>query len=269
MNRFEVIQPSTLLASYVKQYWFVTIGDTAYSPQRLVPFEGIILTFHRNSSSRFQSVIKGIHTGYSDIISEGRADFVSIVLQPTGSKYILRLPLCEIKNKHISPDTLSDPELTELEQRLTETVDNLSSAELIEQFLLRRIYKFNKYSNKRIEATINYIYNGETNLNTLIEKACVGYKQFKRIFTTDMGCNPKDYLKIIRFRRFHHLLQQHCNMTVSQMAEECRYYDKSHLIKELKDFTGFTPGQLRNACDPVYSNEYALFRSIFVDLLKE
>lgn len=42
MNKFKVIQPSVLLAPYVKQYWFLRMEDVVRSSQRLVPLGGVI-----------------------------------------------------------------------------------------------------------------------------------------------------------------------------------------------------------------------------------
>ncbi|MFV0588875.1 DUF6597 domain-containing transcriptional factor, partial [Bacteroides reticulotermitis] len=49
MDRFKVIQPSVLLAPYVKQYWFLRMEEVVQSSQRLVPFGCMALSFHRGN----------------------------------------------------------------------------------------------------------------------------------------------------------------------------------------------------------------------------
>jgi len=274
MDKFQVIQPSELLLPYIKQYWFLTMENVVQVLQRLVPLGCIALTFHRRNRTYSslekdylpQSYISGITTHYSDLYLSGNIDFICIVFQPAGAKAFFKLPLNELNNRDVSLAEFNDSGLLELEKQLFDTVDNLLSIKLIEQFLYRRICQLDNHDDKRINAVLNSIHNGKVDVDRLAQTACLGYKQFKRIFSRDIGINPKDFLQIKRFQTLHSLLQQHSDMTVAQLAYECGYYDKSHLIKELKDFSGFTPTELLAACDPVYSNYHAFFRSAFIDI---
>lgn len=274
MNKFEVIQPSMLLAPYVKQYWFLKMESTVPIWQRLVPLGCLALSLYRGQRPFSlaendylpQSHLFGIATNYIDIRLAGQIDFICIILQPAAAKAIFSMSLCQLGNGYVSLEALNDSELCELEQQLTDTTDNLACTNLIEQFLIQRIYKLDRYEDQRLNTVVQAMYNGENQVSRLAETACLSYKQFNRVFTENMGVNPKYFLQIIRFQKLHHLLQNHSNMKLEQMAEVCGYYDKSHLIKDLKSFSGFTPTQLQEVCDPEYSNYHALFRLAFIDL---
>ncbi len=274
MNQFQVIAPSALLAPYVKQYWFVRIANVAQSIQRLVPFGCVTLSFHRGDSAYSSldgkymplSHLHGMAIDYTDLVFSGCVDFVSVVFQPAGAQVFFGMPVSELSHSYVSLDMLGDSKLRELERKLHDREDNEACVHTIEQFLLRRLYHFDNYENKQVYSVMHAIHSGETDVNRLAETACLGYKQFKRVFTGHTGVNPKDFLRIVRFQKVHHLLQQHAGMTISQLACECGYYDKSHLVKELREFSGFTPIELLRACDPVYSDYHALFRSAFVDV---
>lgn len=274
MNTFQVIQPSVLLAPYVRQYWFLSMENPVSSFQRLVPFGCTALSFYRGcrAFSLFEddylpvAHLHGIATNYTDIELSGTIDFICVVFQPAGAKAVFRMPLHELNNGYASPDALNDRELGELAQRLNETADNLQCTGLIEQFLFRRIYQLDRYEDRRINTAVASMYGGERNVGRLAGTACLSYKQFKRVFAESVGANPKEFLQIVRFQQLHRMLQLRVEASVSQLAHECGYYDKSHLIRELKSFSGFTPTGLSDACDPVYSGYHALFRSAFVDL---
>lgn len=275
MNEFQAIQPSLLLAPYVKQYWFLKMENVSQCSQRLVPLGCMALSFYRGHETYSlqedkqllpQSHIYGIKTNYTDILLSGNIDFICIVFQPFSVNAFFKMPISDFNNSCISIDSLNDIELYELEQKLNDSVDNMICVKIIEQFLLRRIYTLNQYENKRMNAVADAIYRGEDDIQQLANVACLGYKQFKRLFTENIGANPKDYLKIIRFQKLHQLMQKHTGLTVSQLAYDCGYYDKSHLIRELKHFSGFTPTQLIDACEPSCSTYYSLFRSAFIDL---
>lgn len=277
MNKFQVIQPSLLLAPYVKQYWFLTMENVEYNSQRLVPFGCSALSFYRGhrTYSLFeddylpQSHLYGIATDFVDISFSGDIDFICVIFQPTGTKVFFNIPLVELNGSYVSLDSLNDKELLQLEKRLNDTTDDLACVGLIEQFLFNRIYKLDQHKEKRVGAAINLIYQGETDINRLAETTCLSYKQFKRVFVEHVGTNPKEYLQITRFQKLYHLLQQHSDKTLEQLSDECGYYDKSHLIKELKEFSGFTPSELNKLCDSTYSDYHFLFRSAFIDLFPE
>lgn len=274
MNSFQIIQPSMLLAPYVKQYWFLTMKNVEQISQRLVPFGCTALSFYRSNRtySLFeedylpQSHLYGVATDYMDITFSGDIDLICVIFQPMGAKAFFKMPLSELSSSYVSLDDLGDSELRHLECQLNESSDDWVCIGMIEQFLFQRLYRLNQYNQRRINAVIHSINNGESNVSRLAESVCLGYKQFKRIFTETIGVNPKDYMKINRFQKLHCLLQQHTDKTIEQLADEFGYYDKSHLIKELREFSGFTPTELQETCDVVYSDYHALFRSAFVDL---
>lgn len=274
MNKFRAIYPSVLLAPYVKQYWFVTMDNIAQGSQRLVPLGCTALSFHRGNRTYSSagndylplSYLYGITTRHTNLSFSGHVDFICIIFQPAGAKAFFKIPISELSNGYISLDTLNDSNLIQLEQRLSESTDDSICVELIEQFLINRFYLLNSDEDGRMKAVLQSICYGEGDVNRLAATACLSYKQFKRIFTENIGINPKEFLQIARFQKQHHLLQLHTEMTLAQLADECGYYDKSHLIKEVREFSGFTPSELIKACELVYSDYHSLFRSAFIDL---
>lgn len=270
----QVVKPSLYLAPYIKEYWFVKIKDAKEKPQRLVPFESMALSFHKGKpaySSREaknlpESYLSGISTEYTDLIMSGYVDFITIIFQPLGIKSFFLLPFIDFSNCHISLSDLNDSGLNELEKKLQEISDGLKCVEVIEHFLFKRFVKVDDYKNSRMHIVLNLLAKGENDLSVLAGEACLGYKQFKRIFMESIGVTPKAFLQIVRFQKLHRFLQLRADATISELAFQCNYYDKSHLIREVKHFSGFTPRELLHASEPEYSLYHSLFRSAFVDL---
>lgn len=271
MDTLEVIQPSLLFAPYVRQYWFLSL-DTS-GAQRIIPFGCTGITFFRGGGTYVVSTekmpvvshVSGQSTEYIDLTYSGNHDSVTIVLTPVGASVFFKIPVNELINRKIPIDILSDPRLKELDKRLSETVDNKECVDLIECFLSKRFSEDENYDRKRLTAVIRSVNAGESDLSELARVACLSYKQFKRIFTRQIGTGPKDFMRIMRFQQAQHLLQIHSDMTLIRLAHECGYYDKSHLIKEFKNMSGYTPGEFLSICDP-YSEYHAFFRSVFLDL---
>ena len=90
----------------------------------------------------------------------------------------------------------------------------------------------------------------QINIPQLSEAACLSSKQFGRVFADHVGTTPKEYLRIVRMQRALFLLQQDVTLPFVQVAYECGYSDQSHMIKEFKLFSGYTPasqGKFRRA----------------------
>ena len=75
MEKIQVIQPTKLLAPYIKQYWFLRIDDVKQGFQRSIPAGCVGIVFHKGNKiiSSFhkgtqpQSYISGQISTYSDI----------------------------------------------------------------------------------------------------------------------------------------------------------------------------------------------------------
>ena len=89
----------------------------------------------------------------------------------------------------------------------------------------------------------------------LSETACLSSKQFGRIFADYVGTTPKEFIRIIRMQRALSMLQQDATIPFVQVAYECGFSDQSHMIKEFKLFSGYTPAEYLSVCAP-YSDYF-------------
>lgn len=272
MENFQVIKPSLLLTPYVKQYWFLSVSNIGQGAQRMMPSGNMTLVFNKGNtiySSCEETMPPGGYLGgQSTIYKNTYFDYLNLIIvvfNPIGAKAFFDMPMNEVLEKNIELSLLSDPLLNELERRLLNTEDNHRCVQLIEQFLLKRISQFKTYNYKRLISVMKSICHGENDISKLAQNACLGYKQFKRIFAEYTGLNPKQFIQIHRFSQALHALQTQPALTLNDLAYKCGYYDKSHLIKDIKTFSGYTPNQFLSNSDP-YSDYKSLFQSFFVDV---
>lgn len=271
MENFQAIQPSVLLAPYVKQYWFLTVNDVANGSQRFIPAGSIGIIFNRGDliyssteNALFpQSYVFGQTTSYTNLAFKS-LNLIIVVLQPIGVNAFLKMSLNELSEQSIALNMLGNSEILELEDRLMGIIDPVTCIYWIEQFLLKYIARFDNYNIKRLTSVVQSINKGERDIKKLSQIACLSYKQFKRIFVEYVGLRPKEFLQITRFSRAVHLLQAQPLLSLSKLADECGYSDKSHLIKDVKRFSGYSPVELRRYSDP-YSEYMSLFQSYFIN----
>ena len=107
------------------------------------------------------------------------------------------------------------------------------------------------YNHKRVQNSISQIINQpQIEVNTLAESACLGYRQFKRIFTKHVGMSPKEYYRVVRFQRVLYLLQNNPEIEIADLTYSCGFYDPSHLVKDFKEFSGCSPTQYLSSHSP-------------------
>ena len=114
MEKIQVIQPTKLLAPYIKQYWFLRIDDVKQGFQRSIPAGCVALVFHKGNKiiSSFhkgtqpQSYISGQISTYSDI-EFSFLDMVIILFQPIGCRMFFPYPMEEFTNQNIGIDLLA------------------------------------------------------------------------------------------------------------------------------------------------------------------
>lgn len=270
MERFSSISPSPLLAPYVKEYWFLSTDSTYQGKQRAIPSGYAGLIFNRGGniySEEYGLYPKSYLFGQSVRPINMRFDNLNIVIvifQPIGIKMLLDISGNELKGKNIGLDLLS-PQFKELENRLLDTPNEQTVVCLIENFLSRYLNSSEDYNHKRFTSVIQSIEIGENSISKLADKACLGYKQFKRLFSEYVGLNPKEFIQINRFSKTLHSLQTSSSANLNEIACTCGYYDKSHLIREVKFLSGYTPNEFLSNADP-YAENRSLFQSFFVDL---
>lgn len=78
-------------------------------------------------------------------------------------------------------------------------------------------------------------------MKSLEDTACLGKKHFERVFSSFTGYNPKQFVKIVRFQSALLNYQLKPNLSMSDLAFLCGYYDVSHFVNDFKSFTNRTP----------------------------
>ena len=106
----------------------------------------------------------------------------------------------------ISGYDLENRLLNLLADRIFECEDSESSILLIEQWLTARIKSTLKI--KRIGAALSAMLRfPSASVDTIASVACLGHKQFGRLFRECVGINPKEYGRIVRFQRSLRMMQ--------------------------------------------------------------
>lgn len=258
MEDFKFISPSPMLAPYVKHYWILKTVGSPTSITRTVPTGMISLFFHRGSSLLSvkdhqlhpRAFLSGQEKTYDDLKYEGNINMISVVFRPAGAKAFFNQPIDKTAGLRLTAGDLEDRDLFELEQSITNTEDDTICILLIERFLFKRLTQLADYNINRINTAIRLINSGQTDIVKLADSTCLSTKQFNRIFTENIGTSPKEYARIIRFQRALDILEKNPSLSFTSIAGDCGYFDQSHMIKDFKTFSGYSPSEYLAACSP-------------------
>jgi AraC-like DNA-binding protein len=156
-----------------------------------------------------------------------------------------RMPISQFQHKEISAEFLSPPEMKNLNQRLAESTDYRQMIVLIEEYLLARIASL-KINARPIDKAIVFLKESKAPvpLDWLASEACLSPRQFERAFFERLGMSPKFFARINRFDHAFKMKAAQPHLNWLAIAEECNYYDLSHLMRDFKQFGEVTPSLL-------------------------
>lgn len=267
MQSFRIIKPLPELVPYIRNYWILKDNALVSISERTLPVGCVQLVFHKGKrllvlewqTLQPNAFICGQSFDFSDVCSTGEIGMITVVFQPYAAKIFLRLPLNLFFGQNISTADLEDVELQDLVKNVEDTVNEDSCVRLIELFLLRRLVASSDYHLKRIsDALFEINRQPQINISQLAVVSCWSSKQFSRVFTEYVGATPKDFMRIVRMQRALHKIQCNPTLPLVQVAYECGFTDQSHMIKEFKLFSGYTPTEYMAVCAPYsdyFSNE--------------
>ena len=260
MQTFRIIQPTPALKPFIRYYWILQDSTSGIVSQRTLPTGCMSLVFHRGDRLKVTNrdelqprwFISGQETGFTDVISTGNIEMIVAVFQPHTAKIFFHLPVSLFRDMNIPIKDMEDIELSDLAKKIEDADNHEIAIDLIEQFLLSRLLSENNYNIPRLAAVIRHINNSvQTNIKGLADIACLSEKQFCRVFSEHIGTTPKDFLRIIRLQRTLSVLQHNPGIGFAQLSYECGYTDQSHMIKEFKLFSGYTPKEYLNRYAPI------------------
>jgi AraC-like DNA-binding protein len=97
-----------------------------------------------------------------------------------------------------------------------------------------------------IEESLRLIHHnaGAITVKSLLERLNISERQFEKRFNQAVGLSPQFYIRIKRFNTAVHLMQTRQFQTLTDLAHRLHFYDQSHFIRDIKTFSGITPGFL-------------------------
>ena len=267
---FRFYRPHPLLRPYVRHYWALQSSQAISNLTYPIGCPQII--FHRKSplyipeldQSQHRLTISGQVNFPSHIQTAGEVEMIVAVFHPHGLTPLLGFPISEAYNREISGYDAGDATLRTFADKIFESDDITECILMIESWLLSRLPIGGDTLNlTRIGRSISLLLSDtSTRVGRMADTACLGKKQFERIFFSSVGMKPKEYARIVRFQKALHLMQSG-ESDFCGISHLCGYSDQSHFIRDFKTYSGLTPRSLLHSHLP-YSD---LFSSPFSSII--
>lgn len=267
-----IVKPSKNLSSYISHYWYTHFDYDWYKERdmitadKVLPSGTVFIIFHRGDNTLMNfttyqpcpgTSICGQMTYSVDAGPVGDTEMFTVVFQPYAAKIFLSFPLNKILNQEIDVYDTEDQELIDLSNRVRYAKKIEDCINLVEAFMTCRLNLYHGCNMKRTATVLNAIRkNTALNLNDLADIACCCTKQLVRIFNDEVGLSPKQATRIVRMQQVLYWMRQQ-RYSLACLADKMGFCDQSHLNKEFKRFTDYSPAE--------YISCYELKRSLYSD----
>jgi AraC-like DNA-binding protein len=253
-----VWKPDPRLAEIVASMWFGE-GKTAYQRDRILPSGQSQLLINLGPPQYriepgppekrvpFVDVwYSGLHQGPIDTEAPHGNALLGVAFSAHGTFPWLGERMEDLSDRIIAlADALGDGALA-LRERLLNTPSLEARFKCVERWLLARlkprtiVHPAVRWAVDRIAAT-----GGRIPIEELATQTGFTRKHLGNLFQQQVGVSPKSLARIHRFRGALALLNTGDGQVPwAALAEQCGFYDQSHLINEFRRFTGFSPGEL-------------------------
>jgi len=292
----QIIRPNEALRPYITRYVFVRAEgstDTMTPPsddprfvngkhvQPLLPNYGSMV-FMRHVTVDFSTREGYDHFVCNGIVSDGLTllganqttiglttlsgwfDGMLLDFEPGGMYALLGIDLQQLVGKVLTAAESDDRGLLQLDRLFKQASEPQETAQLIDAFFLGHLPRKEDCHYTRLRKVIAACDEAKGNISAarMASVACLGERQFLRVFRTYVGIPPKQF---IRLRRFHKTLQHMQRDAASgqtidlmQIALQHGYYDLSHMAMEFQQMGCVSPSHFRMLGIPL-TDDFSVF----------
>lgn len=254
--------PGPPLAEYVAYLWMLRDAPV-HSTERILPSGTLELVVNLQNDAlhirdprsmawrRYTgAVVSGAYRRYFVIDPRDHASIVGVHFRPGGAMAFVGLPPGELIDRHVDLDTLWGRSATELRERLIVAATPGSRFDVLEQALRSRLSDVRR-GHPAVPLALDQLARPGVTVGDVAASVQLSRRRLIEVFTAEVGMTPKRLSRVMRFQRIH-ALARHANIPDwGELAVASGYFDQSHLIHDVSEFTGTSPAQLMRVGRPV------------------
>jgi AraC-like DNA-binding protein len=207
----------------------------------------------RRCSSHRGGFVGGLSDRFALCEHDGFQQGIQVNLTAIGARLLYGIPMSELSGRIVSVRDVLPARHRALGERLQDTADWDARFDLLDRTLAdcladaREKTSVVSWAVRRIEET-----GGVLELRGLARELGYSQKHVIAMFRDQVGIPPKLLARIIRFDRLMQHLRHGGRGTWADLALEFGYYDQAHLVRDVRQFTGITPTEVRPMVTDLY-----------------
>jgi AraC-like DNA-binding protein len=171
--------------------------------------------------------------------SGGSFTTTQVIFRPHALKTLMGMNASALANGSAA---LGDVVPTNLLSQLLEAPSERERVRLLTAFLVERFRRANA-RDTLVEESLRLIHQdiATVRVGDLLDRANLSERQFERRFIQTVGLSPHVYIRLRRFNEAIRLIKTGRFERLTDVAHALNFYDQSHLIRDIKAFSGTTP----------------------------
>ena len=237
--------PHPALADYIACTW----ADEARPGLRVLPDGCIDIVWIGDQAL----TVAGPDTAANVIALPEGTRTVGVRFRPGRAPGFLKTRADELTNHSIGLDAVWGPEAEALADALATAPSVEGKQAILEAALIQRLDEVRDLD-ADVDAAVDVIAAApsHTRIGALSRDLNISERQLRRRFEQAIGYGPKTFGRVLRFRAFLSLVEDH-GYSIAAAAAEAGYADQAHVTRECNDLAGLPPAELldvRNVQDP-------------------
>jgi AraC-like DNA-binding protein len=260
--RYLTHSPGPPLADFVEYIWALRDAP-AHSTERIVPSGTLELVVNLQEDAlrvydpqtmqwrRYSgAVVSGAYRRYFVIDTHDHTSIVGVHFRPGGALPFLGVPPGELADRHVDLETLWGRPALELRERLCAAATAADRFTVLEQALMLRLAGFH-HGHPAVPIALSELGRPGVTVGQVAASVDLSRRRLIEVFTAEVGMTPKRLSRVLRFQRVSALARRGDAVDWAPLARACGYFDQSHLIHDVSEFTGMSPSQLAPASEQV------------------
>lgn len=211
--------------------------------------------------------VAGLYDKAIQISTSEDVEMITVFFLPYAAQMVMGIPCKEFTYDNVEFEGLENIEFIDLKNRVLEAATTDDCIRMIEEFILKQLVKTqdSPYLEPLIKVFKTMESNPEARVEDLANAACLSERQFRRIFTDNVGMKPKQIQRIQRFHLATNEILQSRAENLDDILYKFGYTDHSHFNHEFHDIVGISPseyltfleGVRKHGIMPIYRSYHA------------
>jgi AraC-like DNA-binding protein len=254
--------PGPPLTDLVAYMW--ALRDVpVHSQERIVPSGTLELVVNLNEDAlriydpdtgtwrRYSgAVVSGAYRRFFVIDTCDHASIVGVHFRPGGALPFLGVSPGELADQHVDLELLWGRSALDLRDSLCAAATAGDRFALLEVALRSRLAE-SGHGHPAVPVALGRLARPGVTVGEVAAGVGLSRRRFIEVFTAEVGMTPKRLSRVLRFHRVNALARSAGVPDWGQLARDCGYFDQSHLIHDVSEFTGASPRQLVPASEQV------------------